>query len=82
MVKKISCCREVTISGGLTVVLKLINNSKTEIKYTKKINVWKSNDKPFIFASLKFFLVKSTCLRSNMKHSTQCFNFEVIRLQQ
>ena len=36
------------------------------------MSVWKSDQKLLIFASLFLFL-KSFCLRSNIKHLTQCF---------
>ena len=37
------------------------------------MSVWKSDEKILIFSILNFFLLKSFCLRSNIKHSTQCF---------
>ena len=54
-------------------LLKLINNSQRKYKGNWCLtSVWKSDEKLLILHPW-FLFPKSFCLRSNIKHSTQCF---------
>ena len=62
--------------AGLINSFVTVNFSNSIIIYKEKtkeiMSVWKSDEKLLIIAS-SILLLKSFCLRSNIKHSTQCF---------